>query len=372
MKAILVDDEPLALRELERQLNKLGGVEIAAAFLDPNDAIAGLASIRPDIVFLDIDMPDMNGLEAAEHILQWDSSIDIVFVTAYEEYAVKAFELNALDYVLKPLFADRLSKTLERVKLRKNSAVPQAEDQPVVVCCFQQIAIEYGQADPFPWRTAKAQELFAFLVYRRHQNIRKDVLIDILWPHMEMKRAYSLLYTTIYQLRKSFETAGLPLLIKSSANGYTLYLANGTLDIEEWEQGLNQTPAIDEQSLPQHLRLLDMYRGDFLADHDYEWAENERNRLMTLWHQHALAIGRYLQEEGRLLEAVAIYLRIRQVFPYSDANYWTIIQLYADIGDRAAVEHYYEQFIAMLEEEYGEVPAEEVQEWYARWNGKAE
>ncbi|MBW5448776.1 response regulator [Cohnella sp. CFH 77786] len=372
MRTILIDDEALALRDLERQLAKIGGVEISATYLDPGEAISVLEAVKPDVVFMDIDMPDMNGLEAAERIQQIDASIDIVFVTAYEEYAVRAFEINALDYLLKPIRPERLAKTLERVKSRDRSAPSVVPVQPVTVRCFQQIAIEFAGGDPFAWRTTKAQELFAYLVYRRHQPIRKDALIEILWPHMDMKRAYSLLYTTIYQLRKSFESAGFPFQIKSSGNGYAIYLGDADLDVEQWEYGLHHAPAIDEASLPQHTRLLDMYRGDFLADHDYPWADNERERLRTLWYQHALAVGLYLQDNGKRLEAAAVYLRVQMLFPYSESNYWTLIRLYAEIGDRSSVELHYEQLVTMLQEEYGETPSIAMQEQFEQWLRRAE
>lgn len=367
MRAILIDDEPLALRDLERQIRKIGGVEIASTYYDPTEAIAELASTRPCVVFIDIDMPDLNGLEAAEQILQFDPSIDVVFVTAYEEYAVKAFDLNALDYLLKPLNPERLARTLERISQQKSPERKPAVQGPPMVRSFQQSSIEYGNGETFHWRTTKAQELFAYLVYRRHQQVRKDVLIEVLWPYIEMKRAYSLLYTTIYQLRKSFESAGLPFQIKSSGNGYSIYLGNAVLEAEEWEDGLNTAPPVDAQSLPRHLQLMESYRGDFLADHDYPWAEIERERLRALWYQHALSVGLYLQESGRLLEAAAVHLRIQKVYPHSETNYWTLVQLYAKIGDRNAVMQTYRQFVEMMEEEYGEEPSSEMAEWYAEW-----
>jgi len=369
MNAILIDDEPLALRDLERQIRKIGGVDIAATYYDPIDAIAELPSTRPCVVFIDIDMPDLNGLEAAEQMLQFDSSIDVVFVTAYEEYAVKAFDLNALDYLLKPLNPERLARTLDRIaqKQKKPAAPKEAAHGPSMIRSFQQASIENGNGETFHWRTTKAQELFAYLVYRRHQQVRKDVLIEVLWPHVEMKRAYSLLYTTIYQLRKSFESSGLPFQIKSSGNGYSIFLGNAVLEAEEWENGLNAAPPLDAQSLPHHLMLMELYRGDFLADHDYPWADIERERLRTLWYQHALSIGLFLQENNRLLEAAAIHLRIQKVYPHSESNYWMLIQLYAKVGDRNAVMQYYRQFVEMLEEEYGEEPSAEMADWYERW-----
>src|SRR5690606_31785181 len=143
----LIDDEPLALRDLERQIRKIGGVEIASTYYDPTEAIAELASTRPCVVFIDIDMPDLNGLEAAEQILQFDPSIDVVFVTVYEEYAVKAFDLNALDYLLKPLNPERLARTLERISQQKSPERKPAVQGPPMVRSFQQSSIEYGNGE---------------------------------------------------------------------------------------------------------------------------------------------------------------------------------------------------------------------------------
>ena len=372
MRAILIDDEPLALRDLERQINKIGGVHIAATYCDAAEAIANLEKIRPQVVFIDIDMPGINGLEAAEQMLQLAPGIDVVFVTAYEEYAVKAFDLNALDYLLKPLSPDRLKRTLERIaKVRPQSGQEKSET-PVTIRCFQHLIIEYGDGKTFHWRTSKAQELFAYLLYRRHQQVRKDVLVEVLWPHMERKKAYSLLYTTIYQLRKSFASASLPLQLKSTGSGYSIYLGQAVVEVENWEDDLNRMPPLDEHSLPRHMALLEMYVGDYLADHDYPWATMERERLRTLWYQHALSVSLYLQHHERLLEAATVMLRILQVDPHNEHCYWMLIQLYANIGDRHAVELYYRKFANMLKEEYGEMPKREQQVWYEQWLNKME
>lgn len=367
MRVILIDDEPLALRDLERQINKIGGLEIVASYDDPVKAIDNLPSTLPNVVFIDIDMPVLNGLEASEQILQFDPTIEIVFVTAYDEYAVKAFELNALDYLLKPLNTTRLDRTIQRILQEKRPVARQSSPDPIVIRNFQQMTIERGNEEPFHWRTTKAQELFAFLVYRRQQPVRKDVLLEVLWPHMDMKKAYSLLYTTIYQLRKAFETAGYPFQIKSSSNGYAIHLNHAVIESEQWENSLAAAPKISDSSFSHHLHLLDMYRGDYLADHDYPWAEVERERLRTLWYQHALRIGQYLRSKGRLLEAAAVHLQVQKLDPHNESNSWTLIQIYAESGDRAAVELHYRQFVDMLDEAFGTSPSEEMQTWYDQW-----
>src|SRR5690625_347092 len=101
MKAIVIDDETLALDYLERQIKKSSSVTVVGKFnifdLRKHSSLLKEA----DIAFLDIEMPEVNGLELAEKLLEMNPTLSIVFVTAFNNYAVEAFELNALDYVLK-------------------------------------------------------------------------------------------------------------------------------------------------------------------------------------------------------------------------------------------------------------------------------
>ncbi|MCF2717041.1 response regulator [Paenibacillus sp. UKAQ_18] len=174
MKAILIDDERSALTYLERLLEADGRLTVMGKYTSAQAGLDHLAAERADIVFIDIGMPEMNGLEAAEWIQQLDSHIHIVFVTAYSEYAIEAFELQALDYLLKPVHARRLSKTLDRIAATladpRSSSLGASAEQSPKVRCFQKLEIlEDGQeavgAKPFKWRTLKSQELFSFLLH---------------------------------------------------------------------------------------------------------------------------------------------------------------------------------------------------------------
>jgi two-component system, LytTR family, response regulator len=112
VRVLVVDDEPLARRELRRLLGAFAGVEIVGEAANVDDAQAAIESLAPDVVFLDIQMPGGTGFDLLSRL---DRLPRIVFTTAYDQYAVKAFEVNALDYLLKPIEPERLAMALQKI-----------------------------------------------------------------------------------------------------------------------------------------------------------------------------------------------------------------------------------------------------------------
>jgi DNA-binding LytR/AlgR family response regulator len=120
-RALIAEDEPLLAAVLDRELSRLWPeLEIVGTVRDGSSAVTQALALRPDIVFLDIQMPGQNGIDAAEALCEDypdDASLPlIVFVTAYDHYAVRAFEHSAIDYVLKPVQSERLAKTCTRLQ----------------------------------------------------------------------------------------------------------------------------------------------------------------------------------------------------------------------------------------------------------------
>lgn len=112
---MIVDDELPALAEIEYLLTQFEEVELVGAFSDPLEAIAKAKEINPDAALLDINMPEIDGFTLAKALVDELPKLQIVFATAYDEYALKAFEINAVDYILKPILEERLSVTIERL-----------------------------------------------------------------------------------------------------------------------------------------------------------------------------------------------------------------------------------------------------------------
>jgi DNA-binding LytR/AlgR family response regulator len=119
MKVLIVDDEAPARRRLRRMLDQLGGIELVGEADGGLSALREIERLQPDLLLLDIEMPDLDGMALAARYAHLPP---VVFVTAHDEYAVRAFEANAIDYLLKPVRAERLAEALKRAQARTRSA----------------------------------------------------------------------------------------------------------------------------------------------------------------------------------------------------------------------------------------------------------
>jgi two-component system, LytTR family, response regulator LytT len=124
LRALVVDDEQLARDELCFQLEQIGGVEVAGQAANGVEALESIERLQPDIVLLDIQMPGLSGFEVARQVAARQLRSHVIFVTAFDQYAVEAFEVNAVDYVLKPVEKSRLEQALQRARRRLEAEAP--------------------------------------------------------------------------------------------------------------------------------------------------------------------------------------------------------------------------------------------------------
>ncbi|KLU63806.1 transcriptional regulatory protein YpdB [Desulfosporosinus acididurans] len=115
INTILIDDEQLAVAQLEYLLQQYPEINIMASFTDPVTALEKIEDYLPDLIFLDIKMPEISGFDVAEEIMQISPATYFVFVTAYDQYALNAFDYNAIDYILKPVSHKRIDRTIQKV-----------------------------------------------------------------------------------------------------------------------------------------------------------------------------------------------------------------------------------------------------------------
>lgn len=153
--ALIADDEPLLREALARQLAEVWPeLEVIAEARNGREAISLFDAKRPDICFLDVHMPGLTGLDAANHI---GRRAHLVFVTAYDHYAVQAFAQGALDYLLKPVERERLAETVARLKERLAAARPAVNTEALLQQLTAQVAALQNAAAPAPLRWIRAQ-----------------------------------------------------------------------------------------------------------------------------------------------------------------------------------------------------------------------
>jgi len=126
IKAVIIDDERLARNELKKLLLAFPEIDVIAEAANANEGIEKIDSLNPDLVFLDIQMPGKTGFDM---LAELDKAPDVIFTTAYDDYALKAFEVNALDYLLKPVEPRRLADALHKLHLEENREKEGSEDE---------------------------------------------------------------------------------------------------------------------------------------------------------------------------------------------------------------------------------------------------
>ena len=149
LRAYLVDDEPLALERLRRLLQQTGKVEVIGSTTEPEQAVAALTADPPDVCFLDIQMPRLNGFDV---LGQLPRQPIVIFTTAYDQYALEAFGVNSVDYLLKPIEPEAVERAIKKVEtLRESGPVAQPDYQELL----QQITESVREATPgYPERIA--------------------------------------------------------------------------------------------------------------------------------------------------------------------------------------------------------------------------
>lgn len=131
VRTLVVDDERLAREELCYLLGSIGGVEIVGQAADGVEALTLIETHTPELVILDIQMPGLNGFEVARRLIDAPTPPQIVFVTAFDRHAIEAFEINAVDYLLKPVETERLGTAIDRVRKRLEAQRPDERPSPV-------------------------------------------------------------------------------------------------------------------------------------------------------------------------------------------------------------------------------------------------
>ncbi len=350
IKVIIIDDEKLAIDNLHNILKKIGNIEVSATFLDPIEALKCLENYDVDVIFLDIDLPRINGMQLAERIIEIKNNVNIVFVTAFNEYAVDAFELNALDYLLKPITESRLKKTVDRI-----CGVKKMNPNGLNIFCFGNFRVTYqieNKEQTLKFRTNKAEELLELLIINCKKAISSDYIIEYLWPDFDLKKAMVNLYTSVHYLRKAFKNIGIDDIVKNNKGNYFINTDKMNCDLYKF-QNIVEKNKKNNANIEQLEEARNLYSDNLLQEKDYLWVENIRNKLSFDYIDILKTLYKIYVDQKNYKAAEAVMLEALKIEPLSESLSKDLIHIYLLLGDRFAAIKYYEKYKKLLKEELG-------------------
>lgn len=278
MNILIVDDEIDTLNEINFYVRKYNHFGSSVVCTNPIEALEEANKTCFEIALLDIEMPGMNGLELAEQLLNLFPNMKLAFITAYNSYATEAFDVNAIDYVLKPIREERLIRALDRLVDKKIEDNPQKDNRSeLYIQTFGKFIIRIDD-EVVKWNRKKSCELFAYLLENRERPVHKEKLCELLWPDLEPKKALVNLQSTIYSIRKVLrEYDNREISIKYAGDNYILDIEKVHIDVVEFEDTLGQ--ALDLRDITLLKNVLGIYKEDYLDEEGWIWAEPRKEEL---------------------------------------------------------------------------------------------
>ncbi|WP_042169098.1 BTAD domain-containing protein [Paenibacillus gorillae] len=371
MKAVIVDDEQLVAEQIDRMLVN-AGVKVLGCCINPHEALGMAKALQPDVLFLDIEMPELSGLEIAKLVYADKLDMEVVFITAYNQYAIDAFRVNALDYLLKPVMEEDLMRSLERVTQRRQhrkAAVGTSSDgqRTVTAELFGKFALRLNEGlEPVRWVTSKCAELLAYMLLQPlEKEVSKWELVEALWPSQNSDKAGINLRSTVSRVNKTFRDCGLEITLTSVKNGYRLVLSNGApaVDAMELESYVLEGVEPDSDNLSRVEQLIQRCSQPFLPEFDSAWCEPYRKQ----YRQYFLHLGKKLLLYYERIEAEPFKtLRLADLLadhePYDESLREAAMKLHYRIGGSQRAAAYYEAYAELIHTELGASPSDTLAE----------
>ncbi len=355
-KRVLIDDEILALNLLEAMLVEIGDIHIVGKFLNASEGLENIEVLAPDILLLDIEMPDMNGIELAKKLEKISRKPEIVFVTAYGQYALEAFNVQAIDYILKPIEKERLKKTVQRIYQRRNEPVQYTSEPFLKAYFFGGFRLNDQQNKLIKWRTKKVKEPCAYLIYQ-NEPVHRDKIMEDLWPEHPQNKASALLHTSVYQLRKELKNHGFSKAIKYVDERYSLIIEIQS-DVEEIKQIL----AKKHYNSKDIMLLLSLYKSDYLVEEDYNWTISEREHLrknvINYLESFINGIRNEKKQEDSYKKAIE---KLIQIDPWEERYTFELISLFLQQGNNKDALNTYDCYKEMLRKQLGTKPQKKIE-----------
>lgn len=356
LHAVVVDDEIAALNRFERIAAKDERIVIDGKFLYAQDAIAFIKEHPVDIAFLDIEMPEISGLELAEKLLEIDSYIRVIFVTAYNKYALDAFRAHAIGYLLKPLDSAEFTQQVDLLSRRYTPRPEKGSKRPLIAKCFGGFSVyPEANAPAIRWKTAKAEELFALLIHYQGRVKPKESLIETLWPGHKPEKTANLFHVTCTYLRSALAEKGFSDILVRELDGYRVNPERIDCDLFRFSLEIGSISSLGIEKLND---LSNLYCGEYLEGKPYDWSAGLRTQLESDFKKIQHGLSEVYCTQGLWDKALEALDRILMYDPCDEETAMRIVKLKLRKGDPSSAIKTYRKFEQILMKELGLTPSQ--------------
>lgn len=307
---MIVEDEINILKYMEKKLSRYEDFKVEAAFPSAEEALESFEYIKPDVVFLDIEMPRINGIDLARKFLSEKYDVNIIFTTAYEQYAIEAFGVEAIDYLMKPINDDDILRVIKRLSKMENMKQQKQEEDNnnkttkftlPIISCLGKFQILDSESKIVKWPTRKAEEVFAYFVLNKGKYISKWSLLDLFWGDMDEERGLNNLYNTIYRIKQTVKKLDSLITIRKVNDSYIMEAEEILSDLDKLNMLMNvkyKNKIIDEM-----IEIFFQYTGPLFGNRDYFWSMPTQEQVARTYVKLCREILSYYREKNNFQEA---------------------------------------------------------------------
>ncbi|OAS17882.1 response regulator [Paenibacillus oryzisoli] len=371
MKVLIIDDEPAMLFVMKRMLTTIEGVELVGSFQHAEEVLDFVRNGVVDLAFLDIKIAEDNGLELARRLRSLRSELDIVFITSHSEFALHAYDVYPLDYMVKPISRNRLAQTIAKASSRQSVSSDEVIDLMLPrltvrgIGCLEASTKQMGAVK---WISKKSMELFAYLLLNRGRSVSKIRILEDIFPERPLKNAETYLNTIVYQLRKALSPHGFKEMIISAQEQYRIDLDQADVDFIQFEQGLKELSEINEANIEAAIDLEKQFTGELFENNSFVWATVEHERLAILYNSFAKRLANWLLTQQQFREAAQIVRRLVSRNEFEEESNLLLLHIYGATGDQQSLHSHYEHYKQLLLQELDLQPSTIVQQLYEQYS----
>lgn len=363
IKAIVVDDEWYNAVEIVDLINNTKFMKVVKQFENGIEALEEIDKISPQVAFIDIQMPEMDGITLAEKLIEKKPNMIIVFITAWDQYAVQAFELNALDYIMKPINVERFNKMVQKIrgKAELMQQVKVSKSAQLKIQCFGRLDVSIN-GEKVIWQRTKAEELFAFLLMNNGMYIHKDVILEFLWSEYDRVKALPILQTSICKIRNIFSNFKEKVKIDYKSNSYGLFLKNVDCDYNDVMNAISNFN-INEPHTYKAIETAGQISGKgFLMQQGYLWSIEKNEEI---YKELARSLKEMLEEydKGDNAEKQLLVLELLiTIIPYDEEIYYRLFKTLEGLGKYAEIARRFKEIKNKLSGEYDIAPSNKLED----------